>query len=349
MIKKSVAEIALAVGGDVMGDAGVAIQGVSGIKEAQPGDLTFVANAKYFPLVEKTKAAVIICPRNMTASGKTLIRVDNPSLAFSKAVSLFSAEPVPRWEGIHPTAFVATDVRLGKNLSLGPYVVIEGGAIIGDNVTIGAGCFIGYQSTLGSDCTLYPHVMIRERCSIGHRCIIHSGTVIGSDGFGYIAIEGRHEKIPQVGIVEIHDDVEIGANVTVDRARFDKTVIGAGTKIDNLVQIAHNVRIGKNCLLIAQSGISGSTVLEDSVILAGQSGVAGHLAIGMGSVVAARGGVTHSVPPGTVVSGYPAQPHMEAKRINAHVQRLPHYAQIINELKRKVEELEQKISGHSSD
>ena len=346
-MQKKVGEIAKLLGGELLGDPQLPVTGLSGIKEAQPGDLTFVANPKYFPLVEKTQASVIICPLDMTAAGKVLIRVENPSLAFSQAVSIFIGKPVPLCQGIHPTAIISPEARLGKDVNVGPYAVIEKGVVLGDRTTVGSHCYLGVEVTAGADCLIYPNVTIRERSVLGQRVIVHSGTVIGSDGFGYVLVDGRHQKIPQVGIVEVQDDVEIGANVTIDRARFDKTVIGKGTKIDNLVQIAHNVRIGENCIIIAQVGISGSTILGENVILAGQAGLAGHLNIGAGVVVAAQSGVSNSIPAGTVVWGFPAKPQQEARRVNACVQRLPHYVQIILELKKKVEDLEQKIAQKS--
>jgi len=348
-VSRTVDDIAEHIRGKVQGDGTVEIKSLSGIKEAQPGDITFIANAKYFPLVEKTKASAIICPEHFTAEGKTLIQTENPSLGFAKVVSLFMEEPPVSARGVHPTAMIGQDVVLGKDVSIGPYAVIEREARIGDRTVIGSQCFIGYRASVGQDSLIYPNVSVRERVSLGNRVIVHCGTVIGSDGFGFITIEGRHEKIPQVGTVEVCDDVEIGANVTIDRARFDKTVIGAGTKIDNLVQVAHNVRIGEHCLIVAQVGISGSDIIEDRVILAGQAGLAGHLTIGEGAVVAAQAGVVSSIPPGTMVSGYPAKPHQTVKRINACVQRLPLYIKKISELQKQVEALQTQLSQLSQE
>lgn len=339
-MKKNLAEIAQFIDGEIVGNAGLVITGLSGIKEAQKGDLTFVANSKYFSLAEKTKASAIITPYDLKVKDKTIIRCKNPSLAFSKAASLFVEDKIDQPQGIHSTAIIAEGVSLGKNISIGPYVVIEKGARIGDNCVIYSGCFIGHKTSLGNDCVIYPNVCIRERNKIGNRVIIHSSTVVGSDGFGFVNVQGVHEKIPQIGIVEIEDDVEIGSCVTIDRARFDKTFIGKGTKIDNLVQIAHNVRIGENCLIIAQVGISGSNTIEKNVILAGQAGLAGHLTIGEGAIVAAQAGVTNSVDPHTTVSGYPAKPHNHARKVNACLQRLPEYVKSIKDLKKRIEELE---------
>lgn len=331
--------------GDVVGDPHIVITNVSGIKEARKGDITFVANSKYFSLVKKTKASAVIVPRDMDIKGFSAIKVDNPSLAFAKTASIFTGDDSCGFQGIHKTAVVDKNVRFGKNVAIGPYTIVEKGVRIGDNTVIYGGCFIGHHTTIGKDCLIYPNVTIREKILVGKKVIIHGGTVIGSDGFGFVNVEGTHEKIPQIGTVEIGDNVEIGANVTIDRARFDKTVIGKGTKIDNLVQIAHNVHIGKNCIIISQVGISGSNTIEDNVILAGQAGLAGHLTIGEGAVVASQAGVTNSIPPHTTVSGYPAKPHSHAKRVNACLQRLPHYVKIINELKKKIEDLEKKLKN----
>ena len=341
---KTLGEIAELIEGELIGNSTLVITGLSGIKEAKQGDLTFVANSKYFPLVAKTKASAIITPREMNLKGSTsIIRTENPSLAFAKVVSLIFDHPSPFSQGIHKSAIIAEDAEIGPGVNIGPYTVVEEKVKIGANTTIGSGCFVGHLTTIGRDCLIYPNITIRERIAIGNRVIIHCGTVIGSDGFGFVNVKGIHQKIPQIGTVEIQDNVEIGANVTIDRARFDKTIIGQGTKIDNLVQIAHNVRIGKNCIIVSQVGISGSTVLEDNVTLAGQVGLTGHITIGEGAVVASQSGVSNSVPPYTTVWGFPAKPHMHAKRVNACVQRLPHYVKVIQDLKKRIEELEAKL------
>lgn len=339
-IHKTLKEIAQAIEGEVLGDENTVITGVCGIKEAKPGDITFLANSKYTPFMETTKASAIITSRDTKPMRKPIIRTDNPSLAFVKVVSLISPDELRRPEGIHPTAILGEEVKLGNNVSIGAYVVIEDGVSIGDITTIYPNCFIGHHSSIGSGSLIYSNVSIRERINIGNRVIIHSGAVIGSDGFGFVEVEGLHHKIPQIGIVEIEDDVEIGANVTIDRARFDKTIIGKGTKIDNLVQIAHNVIIGENSIIVAQAGISGSTAIGRGVILAGQVGIVGHIRIGDGAIVAAQSGVSKSVPAATAVWGYPAKPMKIAKKINACIQRLPHLFNTIAELKKRIEELE---------
>lgn len=342
-MRKTLQDIAQFVKGEIVGDKNLVITGICGIKDAQVGDLSFVANSKYASLTEKTKASALIVPQGVSVPGKSLIRVDNPSLAFANAVSLFVEDLPKPSPGIHPTAVVTANVKIGKNVAIGPFAVIEPKVEIGDNVIIGSGTFIGQSAQIGKDSQIYPHVMIRERVVVGERVIIHGGTAIGSDGFGYINIQGNHHKIPQVGTVVVEDDVEIGSNVTVDRARFGKTVIGRGTKIDNLVHIAHNVILGRNCLIIAQVGISGSVIVEDDVILAGQAGVAGHLTIGKGSTVTAQAGVTKSFPPYSTLFGMPARPMAEAKKVHAHMQRLPEYVKRIQELETKISALESKL------
>jgi UDP-3-O-[3-hydroxymyristoyl] glucosamine N-acyltransferase len=346
-MKKSVGEIATIVGGDLCGDAALVISGFSGLKEAKEGDLSFVANAKYISLAEKTKASAIIVPRDLSVPGKTFIKADNPSWAFSKVVALFVEESIIPLKGIHPTAIVAKDAKIGKDVALGPYVVIEPGVTVGDKTAVHAGSYIGHHTSIGQEGLIYPNVTIREHVTIGHKVIIHSGTVIGADGFGYVPVDGKHQKIPQVGTVVIEDEVEIGACVTVDRARFDKTVIGRGTKIDNLVQVAHNVVIGQNVLIAGQAGISGSVTIGNGAILAGQAGIAGHLTIGDGAIVSAKAGVAKSIAPNTQVTGYPARPIEKMMEVNAHVQLLPKYVKTIQDLKKRVEELENKLNAKS--
>lgn len=342
-MRKTLKEIAELIDGEVVGNGNTIITGVCGIREAGDGDITFLANPKYLPLIEKTHASAIITPRDIKAPPKPIIRTDNPSLAFAKVVSMVAPNEVAHPKGIHPTAILGKDVSLGNDVAVGPYVVIEDNVSIGDKTIIYASCFVGHNSKIGSNALVYSNVSIRERVTIGNRVIIHNGAVIGSDGFGFATIEGVHHKIPQLGTVEICDDVEIGANVTIDRARFDKTVIGKGTKIDNLVQIAHNVVIGENSIIVAQAGISGSTIIGKGVTLAGQAGLAGHITVGAGAVVAAQAGVTKSIPPNITVSGYPAKPHDIAKRINACVQNLPRLYNTVAGLKKKLEELESKL------
>jgi len=342
-MQKTLKEIAQLVDGKVVGDGNILINGASGIREAVEGDITFLANSKYSSLMDKTRAAAIITSQDAQETTKPIIVTQNPSLAFVKIISMFMPDDAGHPSGIDYTAVMGKHVSLGKDVTIGAYSVIGDNVSLGDNVIIYAGCYIGHHSKIGAGTLIYPHVSIRERISIGSRVIIHSGAVIGSDGFGFATIKGAHHKIPQVGTVEIHDDVEIGANVTIDRARFDKTVIGRGTKIDNLVQIGHNVMVGENALIVAQVGVAGSTIIGNNVTLGGQVGLSGHLTIGDNAIVTAQSGVAKSVPADTMVSGYPARPFMTTQRVNASLQNLPKLFNQVKELKKKIEELEARI------
>ena len=344
-MQKTLKEIAKLIDGRVVGNGDILISGASGIREASEGDITFLSNPKYSSLMDKTLASAIVTSTDAQKTTKPVILTDNPSLAFVKIISIFTPKEVEHPKSIDSTALLGKNVTLGRDVAIGAYCVIGDNVVIGDNTIVYAGCYIGHHTKIGSNTLIYPHVSIRERINIGSRVIIHSGTVIGSDGFGFVTIKGAHHKIPQVGTVEIGDDVEIGSNVTIDRARFGKTVIGSGTKIDNLVQIAHNVVIGENSIIVAQAGISGSTTIGKGVTLAGQAGLVGHITVGDGAIVAAQAGVTKSVPANTTVSGYPAKQHEVAKRINACVQNLPKLYNIVNELKKKIEDLENKIKN----
>ncbi|NTV28707.1 MAG: UDP-3-O-(3-hydroxymyristoyl)glucosamine N-acyltransferase [Candidatus Omnitrophica bacterium] len=342
-MRKTLAEIAQAIGGRVVGDDSLVVTGVSGIKEAREGDITFLANPKYLPLAKSTLASVIIVANDVTVEGKSVIQVDNPSLAFAGIVGMVKEDLTPRIQGIHPTAVIAADVVIGEGAGIGPHVVIESGSRVGSSSVICAGVYIGRKSSVGERCLIYPNVTIREDVAIGNHVIIHSGSVLGSDGFGYVQMGDVHVKVPQTGSVVVEDDVEIGACVTIDRARFDRTVIGRGTKIDNLVQIAHNVQIGRNCLIIAQVGIAGSAVLGNNVTIAGQVGVTGHITVGDRVVVGAQSGITKSVPAGAKMFGTPADDYKETIRLHSHLKKLPLYVDMIEELQAKVKALEDKL------
>jgi UDP-3-O-[3-hydroxymyristoyl] glucosamine N-acyltransferase len=334
-------ELAAAVGGTVDGDGGVVVGAVSGLQEAMAGDVSFLANPKYAPLVQHTHASAVIVARDFAGERPcALIRVDNPDKAFTQAALMLSPKPVQPQPGIHPTAVIAADAAIGKDVGVGPYCVVEPGARIGDRSILGSSCYIGHGCSVGEDCRFHPHVTLREHVTVGNRVIIHNGAVIGSDGFGYYRQGEAWVKIPQVGVVVIGDDVEIGANTTVDRARFGRTVIGRGTKIDNLVQIAHNVQVGEHVAMAAQVGISGSARVGRGVQLAGQVGVAGHLAIGDGAVVLAQSGVSKDVPAGAVMFDSPAMPQGKAARLHAHVARLPELKERVAELERRIRALE---------
>ena len=338
---KSLKEIAELVGGKVRGDESIEIEGVSGIEEAKKGEIAFISDKRHLPLLDTTQASAVIVSREVKEAKVPLIQVENPYLAFAEVMRILVPYEKPA-QGVHPSAIVSEGVDLGKGVSIGAHSVLEEGVRIGDNTIIYPLVYIGKGSRIGRDCIIYPQVMIREGVEIANRVIIHSGAVIGSDGFGYIPHEGRHHKVPQIGKVVIEDDVEIGASVTIDRATLGKTWIKRGVKIDNLVQIAHNVVIGEDSIIVAQVGISGSTEIGKGVTLAGQVGVVGHIKIGEGAIVGAQAGVTKSVPPKTIVSGYPARPHAQAKRIEASVLRLPELHRLVRELKRRIAELEKK-------
>ncbi|MFH1259236.1 MAG: UDP-3-O-(3-hydroxymyristoyl)glucosamine N-acyltransferase [Elusimicrobiota bacterium] len=336
-MQKTVEEISRLLDGKLEGNGQIIITGAAGIREAAPGEITFLANPKYVEDLTTTQASAVIVPKDISLEGKTLIRVDNPQFAFGKILEIIDKEKKTIARGIHPTAVLGKNIKIAPGVTLGAYTVVEDGAEIGEETVIYPHCYIGQKTKVGSFCRIYPQVTIREEVKVGDRVIIHSGTVIGSDGYGFAAFEGVHHKIPQIGTVIIEDDVEIGANVTIDRATTSATRIGTGTKIDNLVQIAHNVVVGKNCLIIAQVGIAGSTKIGDGVTLAGQAGLVGHISIGDKAVVAAQAGVIADVPANTVVSGYPARPHREALKLQAYMQKLPELIALVKELKEKIE------------
>ncbi|MCK4547937.1 MAG: UDP-3-O-(3-hydroxymyristoyl)glucosamine N-acyltransferase [Candidatus Eisenbacteria sp.] len=333
-------EIAERIGGELVGSGSIEIRGVSGIREAEEGDVTFLANPRYEGYLRTTRASAVIMSRNSFQPSSPVIYDDNPYLAFLKVVKIFFPDRGNFPDGIHPKAVIGENVRLGKAVAIGAHVVVGDGAEIGDRAVLLAGCYVGDRTRIGDDTLIYPNVSVREDVSIGKRVIIHCGAVVGSDGFGFAKDGDEYQKVPQVGNVVVADDVEIGANVCIDRSTTGTTRIGRGTKIDNLVQIGHNVVIGENSIIVAQVGISGSTEIGNNVTLAGQSGVVGHIKIGDNAVVGAQAGVTKSVSPGTCVSGYPARPHAQSARINATMQRLPELLQKLRELERRVLELE---------
>ena len=276
-------ELATMSGGELAGDPALKITGAASLAEATTGEISFFANRKYVGLLRKTRASAVFVPPDFAEPiSAAQIRVSNPAKAFEQVVLKLAPKPITFAPGIHPSAIVDPSAQIGERVSIQPYAVIEAGTRIGDDTVIGAGTYIGHEVGIGAACLIYPLVTIRERSRIGSRVIIHSGAVIGADGFGFEIIDGRQEKIQQLGIVQIDDDVEIGANTTVDRARFGRTWIQQGVKIDNLVQIAHNVVIGKNSIIVAQTGISGSTRVGERVMMGGQVGIVGHIEIADG-------------------------------------------------------------------
>ncbi len=341
-MKKTLRELADFVEGDLLGEDSVEIRGVAGIREAKAGDITFLANLKYVSKIDTTSASAIVVPLEVSDINKPAIRVKDPYLSFAKIMTLFVRDEIGLPSGIHETAVVGKNVELAKGVSIGAYSVIGDEVSIGENTVIYPHVYVGDKTKIGSNSLIYPMVSIRERIEVGSSVIIHSGVVIGSDGFGFAGTpEGQNFKIPQLGTVVVGDDVEIGANVTIDRGTMGATKIGKGTKIDNLVQIAHNVQIGENCLILGQSGISGSTKIGNNVIIAGQAGITGHISIGDKAKIGAQAGVTKSVSSGESVSGYPARPHREALRIEANIHKLPDLIKKIQTLEDKIKRLQE--------
>jgi UDP-3-O-[3-hydroxymyristoyl] glucosamine N-acyltransferase len=328
--------LARALGCTLEGDGSAEVTGVAPIETARPGDLTFLHHPKYLPHLATTRATAVIAPPGAGRAPCAVLRHENPYLAITAALRLFHPE-TPRWTGVHPQAAVADTARLGAGVGVGAFAVIEEGAEVGEGTQIGPQVYIGRGGRIGRACLLYPQVVVREGVIVGDRVIIHSGTVLGSDGFGYARdAEGRYQKIPQVGRVIIEDDVELGANVTVDRATLGATRIGRGSKIDNLVQIGHNVVIGEGSIIVAQAGIAGSTEVGRNVTVAGQAGIVGHVKIGDRTVIGSQAGVTEDLPAGAAVLGSPALPHLTAKRIFAAWGRLPDLLRRVRNLERRL-------------
>jgi UDP-3-O-[3-hydroxymyristoyl] glucosamine N-acyltransferase len=330
---------------DSRGATSVAVRGIASLATAEPGDLSFLGNARYKSDVARTRASVVLVPpdhEGEPAVDQLFLLVENPSAALARLCGRIEQLLWPRPQpGVHPSAVIAADARVAASATVGPFCVIEAGAMVGERAHLEAHVHVGREVRIGNDCWLMPGVVVRPSCELRQRVRLHPGVVVGSDGFGYEFVAGHHEKVPQVGDVLIEDDVEIGANTTIDRARFNRTIIGEGTKIDNLVQIGHNVVIGKHCLLCAQAGISGSTTLEDYVVLAGQVGVGGHITIGKGAKAGGQAGITANVEPGAFVNGTPAIPFLLERRLAVLQQRLPN-------LFRKVDAIEEQLKKSSS-
>jgi len=343
---KTLRELSELVGGRLLGDKGIKIHGVAGIMEARKGEITFVANSRYVSQIERTQASAIIIWEDYQFNGKPMIQVENPYWAWAKVVEAFSTKRVKTGEGVHPTAIIGEDVEIGEGAWIQAYAFIGDSVKIGEGTVISPFVYIGDDTQIGDQTFIYPTVSIREEVRIGDRVIIHSGTVIGSDGFGFAQVSDRQHKVPQIGTVIIEDDVEIGAGVTIDRG-LRETVVGRGTKIDNLVQIAHNVVIGEDCVIVAQVGIAGSTELKDRVIMGGQSGVIGHVIIGAGTHIAARAGVCKDLPPGQCIwSGFPAIPHGKELRIQASMRRLPELISHVREMEERIKALEKELKEY---
>ena len=325
-------------GGELTGDPAQVITGAASLAEATAGEITFYANPKYMPALRKTRATAVFVPTDFNDSIEPAqVRVANPAKAFEAVVLQLAPPPIRFAPALHPTAVVAPDAKLGARVSIQPYVVIEPGATIGDDTVIGANSYIGHETTIGAGCMIYPHVTIRERTVIGARVVIHSGAIIAADGFGFEIVQGKHQKVPQIGIVQIDDDVEIGANTTIDRARFGRTWIKEGAKIDNLVQIAHNVVIGRHSVIAAQTGIAGSSRVGNYVMMGGKVGVTSHVEIGDRNILAASTGVSKDLPSnGGTWWGTVAVPLREAKQQLAWVHRLGQLFARVKEIEKKL-------------
>ncbi len=335
-------DIAKAICGELInGSDDTLISNAAGLKDARQGEISFISHRRFLKDIDKTSASALVIPKDMVFDKLPAIKVDNPYFAFSQLLHLFHDQPYSA-RGIDSSASVGSNVELGADISIYPYVYIGNNAVIGDNVTIYPFTFIGEGSVIGSNSVIYSNVTVREMCRIGARVIIHSGAVIGSDGFGYVTHQGTHHKIPQIGGVVIGDDVEVGANTTIDRATTGNTIIGRGTKIDNLVQVAHNVSIGEHCLFAAQSGIAGSSTTGNYVVMAGQSGVSDHINIGNNVILTGKSGATRDIKDGETVSGVTSMPHRSWLKSMAVFEDLPEMKKRIAELEKRLEEIEAK-------
>lgn len=346
---RTLQELADLVGGTVVGNATVRIRGIAGLREAGPGDISFLASPKYAPLLQATRASAVVATEAGGApAGLPVLTVRKPDEAFARIIEHFNGGGSPREAGIHPTAVISPSARIGRDVAIGAFCVVEEGVEIGQGVVLHPHVYLGRNVRLGADTVLHPGVVVREHCHIGSRVLLHSGCVIGSDGFGYTTVEGRHQKVPQVGNVVIEDDVELGANVCVARARFDKTIIHRGTKIDNLVHVAHNVEIGEDCLFAAQAGLAGSAKVGHHVMVGGQAGIGGHLEVGDRAVISAQAAVSKSLPAGSVVSGFMAIDHKSHLRQMASLRKLPDLLREFKKLQERVGELERGRKKRSS-
>ncbi|WP_455378863.1 UDP-3-O-(3-hydroxymyristoyl)glucosamine N-acyltransferase [Petrachloros mirabilis] len=339
----TVAQIHQLVGGTLHGDSQIVLKHLASLKEATPQTLSFITNDKIAGAAGSINAGALLVHRYLPEFSMPQIVVQNPLLAFAQVAQQYFMQPAaPR--GVSSEITRGSDILIGPDPSIWPFVTLEDRVRIGARVTLYPGVFVGADSSIGDDTVLHPNVIVREGCSIGARVIIHSGTVIGADGFGYVQHLGRHHKIPQLGGVTIEDDVELGANVTVDRATLGQTIIKHGTKIDNLVQIAHNVTVGEHSIVVAQVGIAGSTTIGHHVMIGGQAGLADHIHIGDQVMIAARAGVNRSLEPNQIVSGAPVMPHETWMKAQAVVPRLPELRQLVRSLEKRVAQLESQLS-----
>ena len=337
-MKHTLGELAALLAGELRGPPDLVIEGIAPIDQATPREITFIAQKRYARRVGASQAGAFIVAPDLADLPRPLIIVAHPYLAYARVATAF-APPLKRWPGVSDQACLGRDLTLGRDVSIAPLVFIGARVRLGDGVTIMPGCFLGDEVQVGAGTLLYPNVTVLERCLVGERCIIHSGTVIGADGFGFVPTPAGNEKIPQLGTVVIGDEVEIGANCTIDRGALGETRIGRGVKIDNLVHLAHNVTVGEHSILVAQVGVSGSTKIGQRVLLAGQVGLMGHIELGDGVQVGAQSGVNHSVPAGRTVSGSPARPQKEWLQIMGHLPKLPDLYQRLKRLEERLAEL----------
>lgn len=340
----TLAELAEAVGGELRGPGERVVRGVAPLESAGPEELSFVANPRYLPYLQGTQAGAVLVPpslRDRVPAPVAAVVVKDPHLALYRLLPLLYPRPA-REPGVHPTAVIDPTATVGRGVSVGPYAVVEAQARLEDGCSIGAHAVIGRRCRVGEESVIHPQATLYPDVVVGRQCVVHSGARVGKEGFGFVWHEGGHRRVEQVGGCVLEDEVEVGCNSTVDRGSIGDTVVGAGTKIDNLVHLGHNVRTGKHAILIAQVGVSGSTTIGDGAILAGQVGVGGHLQIGAGARVGAQAGVTADIPAGATYSGYPARPHREALRAQAGVFKLP-------ELLRRVRELERAAQGETDE
>ncbi len=341
--------IAQRIGGQIIGDSDVEITGVKEIGQAQKGDLAFLLHSRYLPYLKTARASALIVGADFPGGFPTIVKVANPYQALAQVIGMFLPPRTSFPLGIHPTSILGPGAIISPQASLGPF------SFVGEDTSIGPGSqvypfvYIGRNCKIGRETTIFPQVFIGDGCGVGDRVIIHSGAVLGSDGFGFVQEGDAYRKIPQIGRVVVADDVEIGANVAIDRATLGATRIGRGTKLDNLVHIGHNVQVGENTAIVAQVGISGSTTIGRGVKIAGQAGFVGHVQIGDNSTIAAQAGVTKSVPAGGFVSGYPARPHQLAKKIVACEARLPHLFKRVKDLEDALRKLEEKIDEQTTE
>lgn len=345
MAEITLSELAEMIGGELVGDGARTVRGLGSIESARPDEVTFLANRRYEKFVGTTEAAAVIVPSDYAGPGRSLIRCKDAYFAFRQAMVAFYGFRRPPFDGIDPRSDIHPSAQLAEDVRVGPFSTIGPGAAVGRGTVIYPGVYVGPRCRIGCDCILYPSVTLYDGTILRDRVTIHSGTSIGHDGFGYATHGGRHEKIPQVGWVELEDDVEIGACCAIDRATMGATVIGAGTKFSNLIAIGHGTKTGKHCLVVAQTGIAGSVMVGNYCVFGGQAGIVGHIRIGDGARVGAKTGVTNDLPPGQEVFGTPSMPLGQARRAFAVLPRLPQMRAALRKLIREVSALKRQVMG----